>query len=373
MKPIAGPAGACLAWMLAASCGGKVEVFQVIEGAAGTGGTVPDAAAEASPTEAGPGGAAGAAGAGGAGGTLPDAALDTTPSQGGSGGSVSTPPSCEGLAPSCGPNYNVDCCKAAALPGGTFLRSYDGVTYQDNSHPATVSAFTLDVYEVTVSRFRNFVTSGHGTRQSPPAEGAGAHGKIPGSGWQNAWNEHLEVDAEALGAALVCAEKQSPTWSPKPNNEYFPINCVTWYEAFAFCAWDGARLPTEAEWNYAASGGDEQRVYPWSVPPQSTQIDMFHVVYGPGLHPQGAGSKSPLGDGRFGQANLAGNVWEWVLDWYAIPYADPCVDCANLAATDQRVHRGGAFDSSAKQVLSSYRHRSAPSDRSAKVGFRCAR
>jgi len=267
----------------------------------------------------------------------------------------------------------VDCCKAAALPGGTFLRSYDGVTYQDNSHPATVSAFTLDVYEVTVGRFRNFVTSGHGTRQSPPAEGAGAHGKIPGSGWQNAWNEHLEVDAEALGAALVCAEKQSPTWSPKPNNEYFPINCVTWYEAFAFCAWDGARLPTEAEWNYAASGGDEQRVYPWSVPPQSTQIDMFHVVYGPGLHPQGAGSKSPLGDGRFGQANLAGNVWEWVLDWYAIPYADPCVDCANLAATDQRVHRGGAFDSSAKQVLSSYRHRSAPSDRSAKVGFRCAR
>ncbi len=58
-----------------------------------------------------------------------------------------------------------------------------------------------------------------------------------------------------------------------------PINCLDWYTAFAFCAWDGGRLATEAEWNYAASGGSEHRYYPWSKPATSTAIDDSYAVY----------------------------------------------------------------------------------------------
>ena len=87
-------------------------------------------------------------------------------------------------------------------------------------------------------------------------------------------------------------------------NESLPINCITWYEAFAFCAWDGGFLPTEAEWNYAAAGGSEQRAYPWSNPPTSTTIDCSHANYD-----DCAALREPAGDGavnRVGSESPAG-------------------------------------------------------------------
>src|SRR5256885_1964087 len=65
-------------------------------------------------------------------------------------------------------------------------------------------------------------------------------------------------------------------------NATLPVNCVSWFEAFAFCAWDGGYLPTEAEWNYAAAGGGDQRAYPWSVPSGTLLIDVAHANYNPG-------------------------------------------------------------------------------------------
>ena len=121
--------------------------------------------------------------------------------------------------------------------------------------------------------------------------------------------------------------------------------------AYAFCIWDGGFLPSETEWNDAASAGAQQRVYPWSSPPTSTELDCAHVnaivqAKGCATSPQPAGSHSPTGDGLWGQADFAGNVKEWTLDWASQDVAS-CLDCANVNDNSfmVRAMRGGAYDS----------------------------
>jgi formylglycine-generating enzyme len=312
----------------------------------------------------------------------------------GSGGSSF--PSCADLPATCGPNGNDDCCSIATpIPGGTYYRSYDlgsDNMFPDMSYPATVSAFVLDKYEVTVGRFRAFIAAGRGTRANPPAAGAGAHAQIANSGWDASWDAaDLEVDAAALSAAIAC-DSQYETWTAAPGgNEDLPINCVTWYEAEAFCAWDGGYLPTEAEWNYAAAGGGAQQAYAWSSPAGSLSVDCSDANYDvdggptycvPGVNGAVAtmnrvGSESPKGDGAWGQSDLGGNAWEWTLDWYAT-YVNPCVDCASLTPSGNRVIRGGDFTHAELYMRTANRglttdSNSEPSSRTRDVGFRCAR
>jgi len=295
-------------------------------------------------------------------------------------------PGCIGLPMTCGASGSDSCCNSLLVAGGTYYRSYDLASDANSgnmSYPATVSNFRLDKYEVTVGRFRAFVNAGMGTQSSPPPPGAGAHARIAGSGWDASWNASLAMDNAVLVAAIKC-DSTCQTWTDTPAaNEDRPMNCVNWHEAMAFCAWDGGYLPTEAEWNYAATGGDEQRAYPWSSPAGSLTLDGSYASYscvGDGTTScaltdlLAVGSKS-VGDGRWGQSDLAGNVWEWTLDWYAT-YASACTDCADLAVASNRVIRGGSFANDASYpypLRAGYRYDVTPSYRNYSVGVRCAR
>ena len=296
------------------------------------------------------------------------------------GPAAAEPPSCRGTGngiSECGPTRE-SCCASPEVPGGEYYRSFDGVStiYTSQAFPATVSGFRLDKNEITVGRFRQFVSAVVGGWRPPAGSGAHEHlhggsgladSTTPGryeTGWDRAWDASLATRETEWTNNLQCFAA-TQTWTPVAGaNEGLPITCVDWYEAYAFCIWDGGFLPSEAEWNYAATGGSEQRVYPWSVPPSSMSIDCQHAnlvdlnpCVGPPPNgiPNRVGSESPAGDGKWGQADLAGNAWEWTLDFYA-DYAPASADGANLDTNEFRVIRGGAFDYHSTNLLASFRY-----------------
>jgi formylglycine-generating enzyme required for sulfatase activity len=164
------------------------------------------------------------------------------------------------------------------------------------------------------------------------------------------------------------------------------MNCLNWYIANAFCTWDGGRLPTEAEWNYAAAGGNEQRLYPWgpSEPANDAALAVFDCNYGgngdglcvdiTNIAPVGSVT---AGNGRWGQADLAGSMAEWVADWWSTPYPQTtCNNCVNFSSNSamQRAIRSSAWSvSGAEPLLTSSRSSWAASSRDMGMGARCAR
>jgi formylglycine-generating enzyme len=280
------------------------------------------------------------------------------------GGCVAPASCCAGLA-LCGPSGSDSCCRSLAVPGGAFIRSYDGVTPDglDRRFAATVTGFHLDQYEVTAARFQAFVAAYPASR---PVDGAGKNPRdAEDRGWLSAWTALLPATASALASSVLCGGLTSQAATQ-------PVRCVSWYLAQAFCIWDGGRLPTEAEWNFAAAGGGEQRVYPWSVPASSAAITPSQAVYATDA-PSVPGAQ-PAGDGRWGHADLAGNVSEWVFDNYTTPYpTETCRDCANHTAAAFRGVRGGSFLNARDLLFTSYRSALDPAATRAVIGFRCAR
>lgn len=311
-----------------------------------------------------------------------DQAACVTPHNACSAGACVTPSCADGKQCS-----GLGCCDSFFLTGFNYPMGRSssgsdafasGKASEIPEHTATVGSFYLDALEISVGRFRAFVDAYDKTPR--PSEGDGAHPRVAGAGWQAGWSALMPATAADLRARLQCGA--AATWTDAPGaNENKPINCITWYELYAFCIWDGGRLPTEAEWEFAAAGGLANRLYPWGNQAPTPQLATFGCttagcsvadIRDVGSAPQGATPTSGIRD-------LAGSVWEWTRDRYSDVWygngGNVCDNCINLSAptTGGFTIRGGSWNYAADDLRAVRRDSVIPDYRGTEIAGRCAR
>jgi formylglycine-generating enzyme required for sulfatase activity len=249
------------------------------------------------------------------------------------------------LACSEGTRWDGTECAAVArmvrIPGGAFTMGSQHPMDANPAHATSLRSFQLDVTEVTVSQYRACVRA----KICTPAGTSGA-----------------------------CNSNQ-------PGREEHPINCVDRYQAMAYCRWVDKRLPSEAEWEYAARGADG-RTYPWGNSRPNDRLcwrgEQSKVQHW-STCPVG---RYPAGDSPFGVHDMAGNVWEWTA-------TDDCGDASELDSpheeadgsifmgcvlSDRAVVRGGSWDTSdLRFIRATYQDNFHHRTRAGNLGFRCAR
>jgi formylglycine-generating enzyme required for sulfatase activity len=219
------------------------------------------------------------------------------------------------------------------VPAGKFtMGSSTGDADEQPAHLVYVDAFLMDIFEVTVRQYAAFLQA---TGANSPSD------------WMTV---------------------------TQPAYEKYPVTNIDWADATAYCKWVGKRLPTEAEWEKAARGTDD-RLYPWGNDPPTPRRANYGKT---GSHSHGAltpvgtweGGKSP-----YGIYDMAGNVWEWVGDWYDNDYYknSPPQNPIGPLSGESKVLRGGSWDSDPKQLRSTLRYFHRSGHQHKNYGFRCAK
>ncbi len=233
------------------------------------------------------------------------------------------------------------------VPAGEFEMGAEGDSASADEgpkHKVFVDAFLIGKYEVMNSQYHSFVkATGH---------------RLPEN----------------------CCDPKYNLWKGDlvpPDVEKLPVVNVSWDDAVAFCRWSGARLPTEAEWEKAARGTDG-RIYPWGNDPPSGNranysFDPVSVWEGPASLAKR--NQYEFGKSPYGALEMAGNVWEWVQDWYDENYykSSPAKNPAGSDKGEARVIRGASWRNTADMLRAANRNKHAPGERRVYVGIRCAK
>ena len=246
------------------------------------------------------------------------------------------------------------------VPAGEFEMGHaGGASDEDPVHTVALDSFWIDQTEVTNAQFAAFLNE----QDNQVDDGV-------------AW---LKLEFEGC---LI--ERVGGQYRPKSGYADHPVVEVSWYGAAAYCEWVGARLPTEAEWEYAARG-PQGLVYPWGDGfdcsrgnfDDETQMDAYAVVGGEdgcdGYERTAPVGTFPAGASWCGTLDMAGNVWEWVADWYGSEYYShsPSRNPAGPSSGTDRVLRGGSYYVTQGHDRAPNRNHYVPAVRYDFLGFRC--
>jgi len=163
------------------------------------------------------------------------------------------------------------------------------------------------------------------------------------------------------------AMREQPAWSTTPGH---PVTLVTWDEARRFCDAIAGRLPTEAEWEFAARGGHDGTLYPWGDEMPGSRSG---AANGAAFENDAARAVKTFAPNGYGLHDMVGNAWEWVADWYARYGADAATDPRGPSSGTARVVRGGSYGDDAINLRVSNRSANLPRNNNLNIGFRCAR